>query len=425
MSPIKMALVASLAATLGFAAAWWLDMTDSGSEAASRTEEEREVLYWAAPMDPNFRSDKPGKSPMGMDLVPVYADGAADSAEPALRINPAVINNIGVKSGTVARGTLYRNIATIGYVMPDADRVAHVHVRADGWIERLEANTKGDAVRKGELLFEIYSPALVSAQDEYLQALQSNSPALINAAVSRLRALGMLPEQIESVVQRGSAQQRFAVRSPQDGYVTELNVRDGMFVEPGTTIMSLADLSTIWVDVDVFEQQIDWVREGQTARLRLPFAPDRVWQGAVGYVYPTIRPESRTARVRLAFKNPDLTLKPNMYAKVDIDVAPRRDVLFVPSQAVIRTGRQTRVILALDGGRFRPAEVDPGLESEGRTEIVRGLAEGERVVISSQFLIDSEASMDASLLRMLDEAPNVGEHEHDHGAQPGAGGDAS
>jgi len=193
--------------------------------------------------------------------------------------------------------------------------------------------------------------------------------------------------------------------------VMELNVREGMFVQPGTTIMSLADLSEIWVDVDVFEQQIDWVREGQAARMRLPFAPDREWIGEVDYVYPTIRPESRTARVRLTFENPDLQLKPNMYAQVAVEVAPRESVVHVPSQAVIRTSRQARVVLALDEGRFRPAEVRTGLESGGRTEIMEGLSAGERIVVSGQFLIDSEASMDASLLRMIGDEPSSA---HDH-----------
>jgi len=197
-----------------------------------------------------------------------------------------------------------------------------------------------------------------------------------------------------------------------------------MFVEPGNTIMSLADLSEVWVDVDVFEQQIDWVQTGQTARMRLPFAPDRVWQGKVDYVYPTIRPETRSARVRLAFDNPDLALKPNMYAHVEIEAAPRRDVLHVPNQAVIRSGDGARVIVALGDGRFRPAEVATGLESEGRIEILRGLAADERVVVSGQFLIDSEASLDASLLRMLDAPAQSAGHagggmDHDHADMSG------
>lgn len=399
-----------LVGAAGFGLAWTLRGAAAPStDATAGTGAGREVLYWVAPMDPAYRRDRPGKSPMGMDLVPVYGDataaGADAGSEPALRIDAAIINNIGVKLAPVTRTTLARPIRTVGYVVPDADRIAHIHVRSEGWIERLEAATRGDRVARGDLLFEIYSPMLVSAQNEYLQTLGLGRTALVNAAGERLRALGMSAGQVRTLAEKGSARQRFDVRAPQDGYVMDLNVREGMFVEPGTTIMSLADLSEVWVDVDVFEQQIDWVRPGLPARMRLPFAPARVWLGEVDYVYPTIRAESRTARLRLAFDNPDLALKPAMYAKVEITVDARENVLSVPREAVIRTGEQERVILALGEGRFRPAQVVTGLESDGRVEILQGLAEGEQVVVSAQFLIDSEASMDASLLRLASEAP--------------------
>ena len=414
MNTLKSIGIAVAAAALGFSAARWLDPAgeDAGKSADSG---EPEILYWVAPMDPNFRRDEPGKSPMGMDLVPVYADGSSGGGQaPGITIDSAVLNNIGVKSAAVERTTLSRRIETVGFVAPDAERIGHIHVRSEGWIENLVANSVGERIEAGDVAFEIYSPALVSAQDEYLQALRVGREELIAAGRQRLRALGMVDEQIDTVRESRRTRQRFEVRSPQDGYIMELNVRDGMYVEPGVTIISLADLSEVWVDVDVFEQQIDWVEVGQPAEMRLPFAPERVWRGEVDYIYPTIRPETRTARIRLAFDNPDLALKPNMYATVNITVSPHRDVLAVPSQAVIRTGSQERVVLNQGNGRFRPAEVVTGLETEGRVEIVDGLSEGERIVISSQFLIDSEASMDASLLRMLDDDPGGMDHSgHD------------
>jgi len=422
MNRLLIIILALLAGAVGFGTAWWLKpSTDAAAEAGT----DREILYWVAPMDPNYRRDEPGKSPMGMDLVPVYADGdGGDSSTPSIRINPAVINNIGARVAEVQGGTLARRIRTVGFITADADRIAHVHVRTEGWIERLEADNVGEAVARDEVLFEIYSPALVSAQDEYLQVRRLGQQTLVNASRQRLFALGMSADQVATLDRSGEVQQRFSVRSPQDGYVMELNVREGMFVQPGITIMSLADLSEIWVDVDIFEQQIGWVEAGQRASMQLPFAPQRTWSGAVDYVYPTIRPESRTARVRLSFENPDLQLKPNMYATVVIEVAPRVDVVHVPTQAVIRTGQQERVILALGEGRFRPAEVRTGLESDGRTEIIEGLAPGERIVVSSQFLIDSEASMDASLLRMLDDASQEVDHSgHDSNSIDHAGHD--
>ncbi len=426
MNAARIVLIAALAALLGFAAARWLESSDSAVGAGSGSAE-REVLYWVAPMDPNYRRDQPGKSPMGMDLVPVYADGGSGAGNaPGITIDPAVINNIGVKTAPVERRSLTRHIDTVGFITPDADRVGHIHVRAEGWIERLIADNEGERVEAGDVVFEIYSPALVSAQDEYLQAIRVGQRALIDAAQQRLRALGMAESQVEAVREAGRAQQRFQVRSPQDGYIMELNVREGMFVNPGTTIMSLADLSEVWVDVDVFEQQIGWVEPGQRAEMRLPFAPERVWRGSVDYIYPVIRRETRTARIRLAFDNPDLLLKPNMYAGVEIAVAPKNDVLAIPGQAVIRTGAQQRVVLAQGDGRFRPAEVRTGVEAEGMVEIVEGLAKGESVVISSQFLIDSEASMDASLLRLIGEAPGGMDHSgHDTGGMDHPGHDMS
>ncbi|GAB4113979.1 MAG: efflux RND transporter periplasmic adaptor subunit [Wenzhouxiangellaceae bacterium] len=405
-------VVIIIAALAGFGLAWWMQSDNADDDSNTIR---REILYWAAPMDPSYRSDKPGKSPMGMDLVPVYADDqdSGDSDQPALRISPVVINNIGVKTATAQNGTLYREIETVGFITPDADRIEHVHMRTEGWIERLVTDTEGDKVNSGKVLFEIYSPALVSAQDEYLQAVRNGSELIIRAARSRLRALGMVNDQIEQLHKRGRVQELFQELSPMNGYVLSLDVREGMFVQPGITVMSLADLTTIWVDVDVFENQIDWVKTGQTAEMRLPFAPDRVWRGQVDYVYPTIRAETRSARVRLTFDNRDLTLKPNMYAKVNILAEPRTSVVTVPAQAVIRTGDEERVILALGDGYFRPAQVHTGLESGGRVEILEGLTEGEQIVISSQFLMDSEASMDASLLRMIGQEQEATEQAGD------------
>lgn len=404
MNTTRMLIAIAIAAALGGAAGWWLaGSTDATGNESAADKDEREILYWAAPMDPGYRRDEPGKSPMGMDLVPVYADetGTANDGQPSLRIDPAVINNIGVKIANVERGPMVCRIDTVGFISPNEHRVGHVHVRSEGWIEHLAVHTEGARVERGDVLFQFFAPALVSAQDEFVQALTSEQDALIDATRRRLLALGLLPGQIEQLQRARGVHRLIDVKAQQSGYVTALNVRHGMFVKPELMVMSIADLSEIWVEVDVFEGQIDRVAPGQVARVRLPSAPGRQWVGEVDYVYPTIRAESRTGRVRLAFDNPDLALKPNMYADVEIDAASRRNVLQVPAQAVIRSSGGERVIVALGDGRFRPAEVRTGLESGGRVEILEGLAEGEQIVISSQFLIDSEASLDASLLRLL------------------------
>ena len=411
---IIIALVALVAVATGFTAAWFL--AASKAVDSEQTEKaEREIRYWVAPMDPNYRRDEPGKSPMGMDLVPVYADEAGhdNGQEPSIRINPTVINNIGVKVAPVERRDMNREIEAVGLVTPDEGRISHVHVRTEGWIEDLHVETRGDQVSAGQALFEIYSPALVSAQEEYLQASRTDSQPLLRAAGIRLHALGMSDEQVESLRQRGSSSRLFTVKAAQDGYITDLNVRQGMYVQPGTTIMSIADLSRVWVVVDLFEGQIAWVKTGQQASMKLPFsARDREWVGEVDYVYPSMRAETRTGQVRLAYDNPDLALKPNMYASVQIAADPHREALAVPTQSIIRTGKGKRIILALPDGRFRPAQVETGLEADGMTEILAGLEEGERIVVSGQFLIDSEASVDASLLRMQDEVAETPAMDH-------------
>jgi Cu(I)/Ag(I) efflux system membrane fusion protein len=399
-------LIAALivALLLGFASGWLLLPDALDRTAATAPEQEaREIRYWVAPMDPNYRRDQPGKSPMGMDLVPVYAEasGAEKDLQPALRIDPVVSNNIGVKTTAVRRGDLPRLINTVGHITPNEHRLAHVHVRSEGWIEQLAVHTEGASVSRGEVLFEFYAPALVSAQREYLQALNMQQSGLIAASAERLQALGLDAEQISALRSSRQVQRLIEVRADRDGYVMELNVRHGMYVTPDLMVMSIADLNSVWVDVDVFEQHSAWLQSGQKARMRLPFAPDRVWTGNVDYIYPTLRASSRTLRARLVFDNADLSLKPNMYASVQIDAETVNNALLVPQQAVIRSADQQRVIVALDHGRFRPAQVHTGVESAGMVQIRAGLSEGERVVVSGQFLLDSEASLDAGLLRMI------------------------
>jgi Cu(I)/Ag(I) efflux system membrane fusion protein len=380
---------ALLAATMLVSPAW----------PASDDDTEREILYWVAPMDPSFRRDQPGKSPMGMDLVPVYADEAAAAGD-VVSIEPAVVQNLGVRTAGVERGTLWRLIETVGYVGFDERKLSHVHLRTTGWIEKLNVKSDGERVSKGDVLLELYSRELVNAQEEYIQALRGSNDYLKRAARERLDALGMSAGQIAEVRKSRRAAQRVRVLASQNGIVHDLNVREGMYVEPKMEIMTLADLSSIWLLVDVFERQSEWVAVGQPAEVRLDYLPGRVWEGEVEFVYPTIDPKTRTLRARLRFDNPEEELKPDMYADVRIYAGPKRNVVNIPREALIRTGHSERVILALGDGRFSAQEVVAGMESGDRVEIVKGLSQGDEVVVSGQFLIDSEASLAASFLRM-------------------------
>jgi len=369
---------------------------------------EREVLYWVAPMDPNFRSDGPGLSPMGMELVPVFAGDAGNmDEEPSVRISPTVVNNLGVRIAAVERGTMHALVRTVGNVQPNEELTHHVHIRASGWIENLYVRSAGEEVSEGDLLFQYYAPELVNAQAEFLQALASGRVDLIAASSERLQALGMSIEQITNIRQTRRVEQLVDIRAPQDGVLIALNVGEGMFVQPGTTLMSLADLSSVWVLVDVFEDDAPRMTTGLSATMRLPFIPGRVWEGHVDYVYPTIDPVSRTLRIRLAFHDVEGALMPNMYGDIEVHGTARENVLVIPAEALIRSSEGDRVILSLGEGRFRPARVIAGIEAGGLVEIINGLSEGETIVTSGQFLIDSEASLDASLMRLTADEPSM------------------
>ena len=359
--------------------------------------EEKEILYWVAPMDPNYRRDEPGKSPMGMDLVPVYA-GEGDGS--TVSIAPEVVQNLGVRTARSERSRLWRGIDTVGYVDYDESKVSHIHLRTEGWLERLYVESEGERVSRGQRLFDLYSPELVNAQEEYLQAPKLGNRDLAQASRDRLSALGIPADQIAQLKKSRRVQQTVAIHAPQDGVVATLPVREGMFVKPEMRVMSLAELSTVWLLADVYERQAGWVKVDQPAEVRLAYRPGEVWDGRVEYIYPSLDPKTRTLKVRLRFDNPDEALKPNMYASVRIFGGPREDIIVIPLEGLIRTGSAERVIIALGDGRFEAREVRAGIESGDWVEIVAGLDAGEEVVISGQFLIDSEASFRASMMRM-------------------------
>ncbi len=370
------------------------DATDSRASA----KKERKVLYWVAPMNPSYRRDKPGKSPMGMDLTPVYDDGGGDAN--VVKIDPAVVNNLGVRTAEVEKGRLGRLINTVGYVAYDESKLSHVHPRTDGWIEDLYVHSEGDKVKKGDILYKLYSPTLVNAQEEYLQSLRSGNKLLLAASFARLEALGVSKTQINTLRRKRKVRQTVDVYAPQNGVVARLKVRQGMYIKPMTELMSLADLSTVWLIADVFEKQTAWVKIGDPADVHLSYLPGHEYDGKVEYIYPALDKKTRTLKVRLRFNNPNEALKPNMFANVRIYGGIKNNIIYIPQEALIRTGEEDRVIISLGKGRFSSRVVIAGMESGNQVEIKDGLTPGEKVVVSGQFLIDSEASTKASVMRM-------------------------
>ncbi|MFK8011804.1 MAG: efflux RND transporter periplasmic adaptor subunit [Marinicellaceae bacterium] len=363
---------------------------------------EKKPLYWVAPMDANFRRDKPGKSPMGMDLVPFYGDDGVDIGEGpgTIKISPNVVNNLGVKTAKAKMLPLNTEIITVGYVQYDEDKIVHIHPRVEGWIENLYVKALGDRVEKNQVLYEIYSPELVNAQQELVLALERKNNQLISAAKNRLKSLHIPESIIQELIKTKSVKQNVAFYAPQSGFVDNLNIRQGYFVEPGKTLMSISKLDSVWVEALVYENQAHWVNLETQVSMTVDFLPGKEWKGEVDYIYPQLDAKTRTLKVRLKFKNFDYQLKPNMFASVTMHVKGDKKLLMVPQSAVIRTGKMNRIVLAMGQGQFKSIKVEIGDRDNKNIEILSGITHGEEVVVSAQFLLDSESSKTSDFMRM-------------------------
>jgi Cu(I)/Ag(I) efflux system membrane fusion protein/cobalt-zinc-cadmium efflux system membrane fusion protein len=373
-------------------------------------------LYWRAPMDPSFVRNEPGKSPMGMDLVPVCPEESPVGEGGGIRIDPALVQSMGVRTAPVERRDLARSIRTVGHVAYDEGRVSHVHTKVQGWIEELYVEYEGATVDRGQPMLEIYSPELVSTQEELLQATQyrddtSSSPfediveggqALYRASRRRLELWDIPDRDIQRLLETRRIQKNLTLYAPGPGVVVDLGARKGMEVDANTRLYTIADLSHVWVYADIYEYELPWIEAGQRAIVELSYLPGKEFESEVTYVYPVLDPETRTARVRLELLNPGLILKPDMLANVTLQAQPRADVLSIPDAAVLRSGRRSLVFVATGGGHFEPRPVELGVDTgEGWIEIREGLREGERVVTSGQFLIDSESRLRETVQKML------------------------
>ncbi|MDR9423669.1 MAG: efflux RND transporter periplasmic adaptor subunit [Marinobacter sp.] len=411
--PLGFVLLGGIA---GAGAAWWL-ATETGTAPASETasSESKEPLYWVAPMDPNFKKDKPGKSPMGMDLVPVYEEGGSgEDAAGTVRISPTVVNNLGVRTAPVIKGKLPNNITTVGYVQYNEDEMAHVHPRVEGWIEALYVKAEGEPVEQDKPLYTLYSPTLVNAQEEMLLALNRGNQRLVNAASERLTALNVPASLIRQLRETREVQRTMTVHAPASGVIENLNVREGMFIKPGNRVLSIAALDEVWVIGEVFESQLSAVEEDNRVTMTLDYMPGREWRGDVDYVYPEINPNTRTARVRMRFDNADGELMPGMFARLDVQGQRGDREFLVPREAVIRTGQSDRLVLALEEGAFKSVEVTVGRVGDQYAQILDGIMPGDTVVTSAQFLIDSESSKTSDFQRMSAQPGKGMDPEMDH-----------
>jgi Cu(I)/Ag(I) efflux system membrane fusion protein/cobalt-zinc-cadmium efflux system membrane fusion protein len=390
-----------------------MDLTPTGTRAESATQTaprvgtgERKVKYWVAPMDPAFISDAPGKSPMGMDLVPVYEDEAPGAqASGGVAIDPVVVQNMGVRTEPVRKETVFRHVRSIGEIEVGEDQVSVVNLRFSGWVERIIADKTGDPVKKGQPLIEIYSPELVAAQEEFLLAIRSQGPdsALARSARRKFDLWGISAADLDAIARSGKARRTIAIRAPRSGFVLHKDVVEGARVMAGKDLYRIGDLQWIWVTAEIYENDAPWVEVDQPAQMELSYEEGRVYEGKVAYIYPTLNDVTRTLRVRLEFENPGIRLKPGMFATVYIQFRRADDVLAIPGEAILDSGRRKIVFVSAGNGRFEPREIVTGLVGDRRrTEVLSGLHEGEEIVTSGQFLIDSESQLQEAIQKMLD-----------------------
>ena len=385
------------------------------SEGQPMTEMKR-VLYWTDPMMPDYKANQPGKSSMGMDLVPVYEErsGAMITSTPEgyapILVSPQKRQLIGVRTMPVEKRKLTKTIRTVGRVMVDETRIVYVHPKVEGWVEEIFAKYEGEKVEKGQPLFSFYSPDFVSAQEEYLLALQmlknlgkdaskevkENAESNIVSVRRRLLWWDISEEQVQKIENQGKPEKSLILTSPIDGIVLKKNVFSGKYMERGENFYQLADLSTIWVDVDLYEYDLPAVKIGQEASVYLPNDEKSLFHGKVVYVSPTLNSETRTATARLELINSENLLRPGMYmtAEISVDLGER---LVVPSEAVLDTGTRKILFVSKGDGVLEPRSVTVGVKAEDVVEVKEGVVQGELVVTSGNFLIDSESRLKAAI----------------------------
>lgn len=373
-------------------------MQDSAIEHAQKHQDSKYVC----PMHPQIARDEPGSCPIcGMDLV-LKKMQAPSTEYPTVEVGSAMQHNLGIRSAAVETDTLWKYIRAVGRVEYDETRLVHMHPRAEGWLETLNVRAENDPVEKGQLLGDFYSQEILAAQVDFLISLEKPGQKSLDKTRNRLRLLGVDEKTISRIEKRREAQNTIPIYAPMTGIITRLGAREGMFVQPEMEMFTIANFDEIWIEVDIFEHQLAWVKPGLSADITVPAYPGRTWEGRVEYLYPELDPVSRTLTVRLLFPNPGHLLRPNMFAEVSIYGGPSRDVLTIPREALIITGDRTSVVRMLDDNRFQPVDVVTGIRQKDRVEILEGLKAGDRIVTSGQFLIDSESSLQASFQRLAE-----------------------
>ncbi len=385
-----------------------------GTGGTSAAPEEKKVKHWVSPMDATYVRDAPGKDYMGHDLVPVYEGGGEAGT---ISIDPVTAQNMGVRISPVERRDLARTLRTVGLVMAPETRQSSINTKIEGWLERLYIDQTGQQVRKGAPVAELYSPDLVTAQEEYLLAKRNadrlgnselpgvgdGAKRMLEAARTRLKYWDISDRQIEELERTGTPRKTLTLYSPFSGVVTMKKAVQGMRVMAGEEIAQLADLSTVWVNAEIYQAELPWLRLGQSATVELPYGGDKTVTGKVTFIQPMVGAESRTVKARIELANPDIALKPDMFVNVVIRAEEARQSLAIPAEAVLDAGTQQTVFVSLGEGKFAPRSVRIGVRDDsGYVQILDGLRDGEQVVISAQFMLDSESKLREALRKMTE-----------------------
>ena len=384
-----------------------------------KPKKEPEILFYRNPMNPAITSPVAAQDEMGMDYIPVYAeDDSKHGGEPTgtVRIDPVTVQNIGVRTARAEQQSLSRQIRSVGRVDFDEERLSRLHPKTEGWIEELYIDKTGEQIEKDSILLNIYSPKLVSTQQEYLLALNnldvlSKSPYteirqgakdLVSSSRERLELLDVPAHQIHELEKSRKIKKHLHIHSPFDGVIINIGAREGQFVTPTTELYKIADLSRVWVFANVYENEVSWIELGDPVDMKLAAIPGRVFSGRVGYIYPYAEAKTRTIKVRLEFDNPEQLLKPDMFADITIHAQRKVDAIVIPAEAVVRSGEREQVFVVREPGKFEPRDVTLGVSAKGLVQVIEGVSAGETVVTSSQFLIDSESKLREATAKMLE-----------------------
>lgn len=380
--------------------------SETAGQAANDTPEEHAAKHedptYICPMHPQIQQGEPGSCPIcGMDLVIKNLSGNISDGLPLVSVSASTAQSMGVRTGKVRKRNMARSLKTVGYVQYDEDKVSHLHARAAGWIKKSNVRALGEKVEKDQTLAHYYAPDIHTAQENYLTSLRtSNDRQRQIDTLTRLRALEIPPTIIRKLEQKAQVTPYMPVVSPLSGVITSIGAQEGNYVTPGNVMYSVADLSTVWVIVDVFPEQAGWIDRKSRATMTIDALPEAQWNGRVDYVYPELDPKTRTLRVRLKFPNEDALLKPNMFANVKIISRPATGILAIPREALIPTGDGYSVVKVTEKNHYKPVKVKVGLKTNTSVEILEGLELEDEIVLSGQFLIDSESNLQASFMRM-------------------------